>query len=195
MQALIYFLFLSILTLDYFDKVLKVLPTYIGLIPEYLSLVATVLIIGQISLNRKFNLGAKYIVIFTLLGVHIVNGVLINATPTVAIVIGVRTYLKFIPFFILPLVYEFNEEQIAKQLKLVLALCFLQLPVALWQKFIYATNTSGDWVRGTLSASSYLSILLLSAITMILSLYLKGRNDDKAVNFYNVTAFYSNNNQ
>lgn len=181
MQALIYSLLLSILTLDYLDKVLEILPAHLELIPEVLSIIATVIIIGQLSLTRTFNLGIKYLILFTLFGVHIVNGTLINNTPTLAIVVGIRTYFKFIPFFLLPLVYRFDELQIQKQLKFLLILCLFQLPVALWQKFIYASNASGDWVRGTLTSSSFLTILQICAITVVMSFFLKGKISTKVL--------------
>lgn len=175
MQILLYILFTTTLTVDYFDKILHIIPYHLELLPEVLSVVVTILIIGQLSKTKNLNLGAKYVVVFSLLGIHIVNGILINSTPTAAVVIGLRIYLKYIPFFILPLVYNFKEEQISRLLKYVLAICILQLPMALYQRFYYASNLSGDWVRGTLGTSSILSMLLISTVAIVWSYYLKGR--------------------
>jgi hypothetical protein len=175
MQAILYLLFATVLTVDYFDKILHVVPGHLELIPEVLSFIVTIIILGQLSKTKKFNLGIKYIIIFTLLAMHMVNGILLNTTPTVAVVVGLRLYLKYIPFFILPLVYDFDEEQILRIFKLILVICLLQLPVALYQRFVYATNVSGDWVRGTLTTSSILSMVLISTISMVLAFYLKGR--------------------
>ncbi len=175
MRIILYILFLTTLTVDYLDKILHVIPYHLELLPEVLSVVAAILIIGQLSKTKNLNLSFKYIVIFSLLGVHMINGILINSTPVAAVVIGLRVYLKYIPFFILPMVYEIDEGQISKLLKFILVICLFQMPMAIFQRFYYARNISGDWVRGTLGTSSILSMLLIGTIAIVWAYYLKRR--------------------
>jgi hypothetical protein len=91
-----------------------------------------------------------------------------------AVFAGLRVYFKYLPFFLLPAVYEFSDDEIKKQLKLVLGLALLQFPLVLYQRFIkYAGVSTGDYVTGTLNISSILSIFLISTISVVYSFYLK----------------------
>lgn len=174
MQMLVYILFSVVFIADFTQQGL-VIPKAIRLLPEIVSLLGTFAVVGLLSKNKSITLNIKYLLFFLIFAVHLLNGIVINDTPTGAIVAGLRIYLKYIPFFVLPLVYEFSEEQIQRQLKFLLTLLVFQLPVALVQKLLIAANDSGDWIRGTFATSSILSIMLISGIAILFGLYLRKR--------------------
>lgn len=176
MQILIYILFVSILTLDYFSRVLGIISSYLTIFPELLSIVVTILIAIEFAKKRSIEIEVKYVIFFLLFGLHLVNGILLNDASVGAIIAGMRIYLKYIPFFLLPMVYQFSEKNIRYQLNWLLFLLLIQCPIAVLQRFVFYKNVpSGDVVRGTMATGSFLSILLISGIAITLGFYLKKR--------------------
>jgi hypothetical protein len=70
------------------------------------------------------------------------------------------------------MVYYFSDEQIRRQLKVLLTFALLQLPIAIHQK-LTAVNPSGDLVTGTTEGSGILSILLICAKAMMTAFLVK----------------------
>ena len=87
-----------------------------------------------------------------------------------------RTFILGLPFFFLPAVYKFSDRDIAKQFKFLLICTIIQLPVAVYQRFIESKGLlSGDAVRGTLNNSSTLSVFLVCAIALLLAFLYTGQ--------------------
>lgn len=173
MNKLLYLLFISIFLLDYLSLKLGILSRYVTWVPEILSLAVMVMVIARMAMVHGSALGTKYKLLLVVFLVHIFFGIILNAVPEGAIVYGLRTYLKFIPFFLLPTVYTFSDSEMKKQLKFLLVLLLFQFPVALYQRLIQFGNLrTGDEVRGTVASSSMLSILMYCTIAMLMSLYL-----------------------
>jgi hypothetical protein len=173
MQLLMFVLFVVIFSVDHLAKI-QVVGGEVTLIADFLSFVATIVVVGCIWRNQSIALSFKYVVIIAVAAVHLVNGIVINAVPSGALVAGIKLYCKYLPFFLLPLVYPFSERQISGQLRFLLFLCILQLPVAVFQRFfMYSDLGTGDVVMGTLAASSFLSIVLICAIAVLTSFYIK----------------------
>jgi len=174
MQKVLYLLFLCLFSLDYLSGVLHVISNKVTLAQEFLSLVAGIFVLAELALKKLFSIHKKYIIFIIIFGLHIFTGFLINNESSGAIVAGMRGYLKYFPFFLLPIVYEFSEDQISRQLKFILFLAVLQLPITVIQRFvIYSNVATGDAVRGTLATSSILSIILISTITILFAFYLR----------------------
>jgi hypothetical protein len=85
--------------------------------------------------------------------------------------------LRAAPLFFLPAVLPMTEEQLKRQLKLLLTLAFVQLPVAVYQRWVQmsAGRYSGDPVQGTLLDSGVLSIFLVCAALVLTGVLLKRR--------------------
>jgi hypothetical protein len=90
---------------------------------------------------------------------------------------GVRSYIKFLPFFLLPIVHRFTARQLQTQLVFLLMLALLQTPLAFYQRFVEFADSmhTGDPVRGTLTTSSGMSMFLVCAIAGVVVAYLHGR--------------------
>jgi len=106
--------------------------------------------------------------------VHIACGIFVNQVGTGVVFAGIRMYLKYIPFFFVPLVFRFTDKELITQIKLVAGLTLLQLQIALYQRIKTANLSTGDAVGGTLVVSSHLSIYLISCSAVVLSAFLKG---------------------
>ena len=107
----------------------------------------------------------------------IICGVVTNGVGSGPIVAGIRSYVRAIPWFFLPAIFDFSEADIRKQLKWLLALSLLQIPVAIRQRiqtgdaswgFVAVT---GDWTVGTLGDSGVLSVFLVCAVCIVAAMY------------------------
>ena len=175
MQRLIYLLIFSIFLLDFLNRY-GLAPRQITWLPEILSVFALFIVLYLITKGIAINLNAAYWLIFSFLAIHVLFGLILNEVHPGAIFSGARKYLKYMPFFFLPLIYLFSDTQIKKQLQLIIFFIVFQLPVVTYQRFVQgAGGDSGDVVRGTFGTSSYLSIFLISAFSVALAFYLKGK--------------------
>ena len=153
------------------------LPQVLHFIPEMLSLLLIVYIFIAGTRNRFELVATKYWLMFGALAVVILCGIL-NGNPGAGPVItGMRFYLRALPMFFLAAVAPVGEDQLRKQLKLLLAVGLLQLPVAIYQRWVIysADRFSGDDVRGTVQDSGILSMFLISAALVLLGMMLKRR--------------------
>jgi hypothetical protein len=178
MNILLYVLFLSIFFLDWISFNLGALPRIATWLPEILSLMTVALVAMLFATRKHFTLKGKYLIFFSLLLLFTIGGIVVNKVPSGVVLAGLRSNLKYLPFFFLPIVYVFSDEQISRQLKFLLVLSLIQCPVTIYQRFIkYAAHGTGDVVGGTLgqNTSGVLSVYLACTISLIIAFYLKGR--------------------
>lgn len=174
MKNIIYLLFAAIFTVDYLFTKVGVVGRYVTWLPELLSILAVVLIAVQVAARKPFFLPGKYLVILAFLVFHVLAGVILNSVQPGAVFTGLRTYFKYLPFFLVPAVFLVSDEDMMAQLKFLLVVGLLQLPLVIYQRFFqYAGVNSGDPVSGTMLISSILSIFLISAIAILVAFYVK----------------------
>jgi hypothetical protein len=145
-------------------------------IPEIISIILAVSIPFRTAITKESHLPIKYTFLLILYIAHLAIGFLLNDISGWTILSGVRIYAKFIPIFLLPLIFPFTEQNFKKIVFLIFILAMIQLPVVLWQRFIeYAGKISGDPMGGTLGthASGILSIFQLIIISFIIAFYFK----------------------
>ncbi len=175
MQFLVYLLFASIFLLDFLERY-DFIVRQMTWIPELLSMVALLIVLLRASRQKVVFISFPYLILFLMIGLHILLGVILNNTPLFALFSGIRAYFRYLPFFLLPAVFAFSETDMAKQLKLLLIFSILQLPVALYQRFIESAGLlTGDYVGGTLQNPAHLSTYLLCAVSFVIAFYLKKR--------------------
>lgn len=154
------------------------LPRVVRLFPEILTVLTAFTVVVAGMQNQFRFVAPKYSFVFGFLAFIMFSGILINQVGTGPIISGMRTYFRAIPFFFLPAVFNFTDEQIKQQMKLLLALALLQVPLAAYQRWIVMhgpASFSGDLVFGTMQISSILSIFLICAVLLIVGLRLRGR--------------------
>lgn len=189
MNKLVYLLFLFVFFLDFFHFNLGIVPRSVTWLPEILAILTCLVIVLRFAaLKEKPAIHPKYVTLIALYCTIILIGIILNNTTAGSIIIGMRVYFKHLPFFLLPAVYDFSEEQFKKQLHFILPLLILQCPLTVYQRlFQYGWGRTGDLITGTLMGSGILSITMLCSIAVIFALYLKKKI---GVKFFFVTACF-----
>lgn len=171
MHPLVCVLFVCVFTLDYVRSEFG-LPQVLGLVPELLSGVALLMVFNGIIANG-LKMRASYLLVFAIFVLVVLAGLVIADASAGPLVGGIRFYGKYVPFMLLPMVFEFSERQLQFQMKLLLGLALLQLPVTFLQRFVIYAGGSGDLARGTFTSGSQNAIVLLSVIAVITGFYNK----------------------
>ena len=145
-------------------------------IPEFIAIFVALLILFKAAGEKELRLPMKYTLLLIIYFVHIAFGFLLNDVTAWTMMAGVRIYAKFIPIFLLPIIFPFTDRAFKNIILWVFALSMLQLPVILWQRFIqFGGVLSGDPMGGTLgvSASGILAIYLVSILSFLIAFYFK----------------------
>jgi len=172
--VIIYLLFILVFFVGYIADSIGGATRVISWLPELLSGLVAIQVVFLLATNRKIQLSAGYLFIFISITLLMIAAVIANAVQPGAIFAGIRTYMKYLPFFFLPLVVPVASRALQLQLKLVLVLVLLQVPVTIYQRFIqYAGLTTGDVIEGTLVSPSALTFVSLSTVAIIISAYYK----------------------
>ncbi|MDB6161638.1 MAG: uncharacterized protein JWO04_5344 [Gammaproteobacteria bacterium] len=150
---------------------------YLRLIPEVFSLIAVIVILMRGVRYGFAFVAPKYWFVFGLLSVIILCGILTNDVGSGPTLAGMRSYLRAIPLFLLPAVYPFTDKQLQQQIKLILAIALIQIPITVYQRYVIysAQRFSGDDVRGTLVDSGVLSIFLICCTLLAVGFMMKNR--------------------
>lgn len=172
MHYFMVFLLVAVGTFDFLIK-LKLLPSVFGYVPELGGAVALVYV-AVMGARTQFRYVPPLVgMILCAIAVVMICGVILNGVPSGAIFAGLRNYLRAIPLLLLPMVMPVSDRQLATYLRILLALCLVQLPIAVVQKM--QPHVSGDAIFGTLMLSSFLSIFLICAACVVIGFYLRGR--------------------
>src|SRR6201996_137808 len=176
MHALFLLLVLSSTSVDWLVLNYKLFPL-LRLIPEAFSALAVLVIMARGTRGGFGLVAPRYWFVFGLMSVVIFCGILTNDVGSGPALAGMRSYLRAIPLFLLPAVYPFTEKQIKQQMLVILGVCFVQIPVTIWQRYtVYSANRfSGDSVVGTMADSGVLSIFLICCVMVATGLMLKNR--------------------
>jgi hypothetical protein len=174
-NSLVIALFLTIFSIEYLVRERGLLHPYLVLTPELLSGIAMVVVLARIMAGVRVNLDWRYALFLGLLGLTMLFGFVLQDVPTGAVLAGIRAHLKFVPFFLLPVVYPFTPAALKTQLITLMACFAVQTPLAVYQRFVEYANMmdTGDPVRGTATTSSALSMLMICAIAAVSALYFR----------------------
>lgn len=144
-------------------------------VPEVMSLLLALAVLFE-GVRKSFgNMGTKYLVAFGCLAFVVVCGILTNSVGAGPIFAGLRIYVRAIPLFFVPAIFNFSEQQLKTQMKLILGIGLLQVPIASYQRYVIwaAGRFSGDDVRGTAADSGILSIILICMALVLLGAYMR----------------------
>ena len=176
MQALVIALFSSILVVEYLVEQRQLIHPFLVLLPEVLSGVVMLVVLLKLMNGTRMALDWGYGLFIAALLFTIAFAYAVQDVPTGAMLAGARSYLKFLPFFLLPVVHRFTRRQLQVQLVFLLVIAFMQTPLAFYQRFVEFSDSmhTGDPVRGTFTTSSGLSLFMLCAIAGLVIAYLRG---------------------
>jgi hypothetical protein len=177
MHGLVIALFSSILIVEYLVEQRGLIHPYAVLIPEVLSAIAMVVVLLRLMNGGRVSFDWRYGLFLLALLFTMVFGWAVQDVPTGAMLAGARSYLKFLPFFLLPAVHRFTPKQLQVQLGFLLVLAVMQTPLAFYQRFIEFGDAmhTGDPVKGTLTTSSAMSMFVIVVIAGVVIAYLRGR--------------------
>lgn len=177
MNALIILTFASCFLATYFARKLNLISVYFSLTPELLSGIILLVVLGRLILGRRFEADVRYLIFVLLLLLTLAVGIVVNRVPTGAVISGMRDYLPMLPLLLIGAVYPFTARQIRAQLIVLGLLLAIQVPIALYQRFVSYSHAmhTGDVVTGTVTDSGSLSILLVSGVAVLTVLYLRRR--------------------
>jgi hypothetical protein len=175
MSFLVIVLFISVFATEYLAKQLAVVHPYFILLPEALSGIALLAIFGYVLTGRRWMLDWRYGIFLALYLFVVGFGFVAQEVPAGPVVAGLRTYLKFLPFFLLPAIYPFSTRQLKVQAVVLLTLLAIQSPLAVYQRFVQFADQmhTGDPIRGMTTASGVLTTLTICAIVVVVVLYLR----------------------
>lgn len=145
--------------------------------PELLSAVALVWVLLEGTRRRFHGVAPKYWLLFAVTALVLGCSVITNGVGTAPLITGLRFYLRALPFFFLPAVFDFTEEQVGQQLGLLMLIAVAQFPLAAYQRWdvLSQGRYSGDAVQGTLLDSGVLSVFLICSALVATGLFLRGR--------------------
>jgi hypothetical protein len=175
MNRLIYLLFIAIFIVEFLYSTLGIIPRAATWLPEILAVFACILVSLKSAASGKIYISKIYIYLILLYLTTMFASIAFNGTGLFHTFVGARVHLKYIPFFLLPMVYRVSDKEFKQQLTFILFLLLFQLPVSLVQRMYYSKIGlfTGDVVGGTLLYSGTLSITLVCSIAVVFSLYLK----------------------
>jgi hypothetical protein len=176
MQAFTLIVICCVMLNDFLVKLLG-LPAILHFLPEAMSAVVVVYVLFAGTRDRFRLVAPKYWFAFGAMAVVIVCGIINNASEVGPLLSGMRFYLRAVPMFFLPAVLPLTENQIKRQLKWLLMLAVVQVPMAVYQQWVIhsAGRFTGDDVRGTMMDSGILSLFLICAVLVLTGLLLRRR--------------------
>jgi len=166
----------SVFVLDWLFFVMGIGGRIMTWVPEFIAIIFALSLPFKTAVEKQGFVPLKYSFLIFLYLAHIVIGFLLNDISGWTILAGLRIYTKFIPIFLLPLIFPLTQKTFRNIVLFIYALSMLQLPVVLWQRFVqFAHVGSGDPMGGTMggSTSGILAIYLISIISFIIAFYFK----------------------
>ena len=167
-------------------------------VPEFVALFIALSLPLKLAIDKQTNIPFKYGMLVVVYLLNIVIGFVLNDISGWTMLAGLRIYTKFLPIFLVPILYPLSEKAFNNILLWVYALTIVQFPVTLWQRFFqFAEIRSGDPIGGTLgiSTSGVLSVYLIAMISFLIAFYFKNQISFPFFLLFNIGRVYSNYNE
>lgn len=173
MNKIPYILFFTVVTIPFLTGPMVGMPRSLNIVVELFSALVFLTILAYGAYHKKLSISIKYVLLFFFICFHFLIGAVVNGVEPTTIIAGIRNYFKYLPLFLLPLVYEYNDNDIKRQLYVLLILGMFQFPIALFQKFVLSVHP--DIVAGTFGIGSIMSLYLVCSIVILTGFYFKER--------------------
>ncbi len=161
-------------------------------IPEIITIFLAVAILFKLAFSKGVKMPFKYLLLIAAYLLHIISGFLLNDVSGGVVLAGIRIYTKFIPIFLVPLVFPLSHKAFRNLLIWVYGLSMLQFPVVLFQRYVmFKFSESPDRLGGTLGwgTSGVLALYLITVISFLISFYYKQKISFRFFFFSAVAAF------
>lgn len=176
-NVLVIVTFLVCFLAAFLAKKLGLVTVYFALLPELMSGLALLVVLGRLMVGKRLQLDYKYFVFMALLPLTMAMGVVLQSVPLGPVVAGIRDYVPMLSLLLLGAIYPFTAQQIRKQIIVLILLLAIQVPIAVYQRFWQFAHKmhTGDVVMGTVTNSGMLSVLMIVGVTLMTVLYLRRR--------------------
>ena len=176
MQAFTLALLCCVMLSDFLVKTFA-LPPLLRFLPEAMSGIVVLYVLFAGTRDRFRLVAPKYWFAFGAMAIVIVCALVNNPTGVGPVLSGMRFHLRAAPLFFLAAVLPMSDGNVSRQLKWLLALALVQVPVAIYQRWIIeqAGRFSGDDVRGTVMDSGILSLYLICVVLILTGMLLRKR--------------------
>ena len=176
MQAFTLALLCCVMLSDFLVKTFA-LPSLLRFLPEAMSGIVVLYVLFAGTRDRFRFVAPKYWFAFGAMVIVIVCALVNNPTGVGPVLSGMRFHLRAAPMFFLPAVLPLSDDNVRRQLRWLLVLGLVQVPVAIYQRWIIeaAGRFSGDDVRGTVMDSGILSLYLICAVLILTGMLLRKR--------------------
>lgn len=153
------------------------LPSQFMYAPDMAIALASMAVVIRLTANSRWStIPLKYILTFSGFAYVVVAGIIVNDVGEDTVIAGIRTYFRFVPIFLIPFAFAFTRRDLRIQIKFLVLVLAVQVPVTIWQRFFeYKHIVSGDIISGTLASTSSVSILSSGAIVYVASQYIDRR--------------------
>lgn len=176
MGYFVYLLFFVVYVGEYLFQKTGVTLKVLAILPEMISVAVGICVLLYFALYRKIKMRPSYFYFYVAFALHILIGVIGNQVQPLAVLAGLRAYLKFLPLYFLPMVYNMTDEKVKAHLLALIAIAVMQFPLAVYQRFVeYGHLATGDYVAGTLTAAPMLTLFLVCTISVLVAFYVKKR--------------------
>lgn len=173
-NTLVCLLFLLVLTLPFLHYKAGLVPYSFTLATDLLSALSFLIFLMHMAITRTYFLHPHYLLLLLLFFFLLLIGSLINNASFLSIVWGLRYYLKYVPFFLLPSVWNISERRFTTQIRFLFPFILLQSPIAIVQRLYYINKLhTGDVVTGTFSSCAELGIVMISTLTICFIFYMR----------------------
>ena len=152
-QALIYLLILSVFTLDYLVGEFDFIPRIVSWFPEVIS-GALLLLVAIRAAMSEIVVPPEYVLRAALMFMLILIGILINDVGSGTIFYDMRNYFLYVAAFLAPMAFAFSDDQIRRQMLVVLKFALVQIPFAVYQRIVdFPIEKTSDVLAGTVGSS------------------------------------------
>lgn len=182
MQRLTLFMIIVVTTFDFLSNGDRFgnggfLPSQFSYFSELTGALAMAYVIIVGTRDRFRFVRPAYWIAFGTILMIVVIGCVVNGTGSGPIIAGTRTYLRAIPWFFVPAIFSYSDDQLRQQLKLLMLICLIQVPLAIRQRMQTADPSwgfvaiTGDWTIGTMGDSGILSVFLVCSVCIVAAMY------------------------
>lgn len=163
----------TVFLVRWLSEVIQIIPRQITWLPELILIGLGLKVLVSAAKQRQFRKTAIDGPLMLLIVFGIISA-FINGANFEVVILGIRNYFTYVVLFYVVSQLEFEELFIKRATKILVAVAFLQIPIAIGQRIMNISNPSGDVVVGTIgaNASGTLSLFLLMAVSIIISSYL-----------------------
>ena len=171
-HALTMLLICVLFSTDYLAEYYSWMPRIVTWAPEMVSALLAPFIVGRMAFGT-LEIAPKYMLWgLAFIGLLVVSALIHQVQPG-AVFYGVRKYARYLPVFLVPILFPEIRERFRHYLWLLLVLTLLQVPMAWWQWATMRIGSSGDAVEGTVTGSGVLTVYLTSSIALLTAFYVK----------------------